>query len=159
VLPPLSGRPIRVELRRTLGPHLAATHIPRRVILLDAGLLDQPGEFERILVHEIFHFVWVRLSNQTRRSWEGILAGELAARARGELGWSAEWRKTKVGRPDVRRRTPGWRRYVCESFCDTSAWLYAGLRQHDEYTLAAPARRARRSWFAQHLLTGRRVPV
>ena len=90
VLPPLSGRPIRVELRRSLGPHLAATHIPRRVILLDAGLLAQPGEFERILVHEIFHFAWVRLSNQTRRSWEGVLAAELAARVRGrarlELG-------------------------------------------------------------------------
>ena len=40
-------------------------------------------------------------------------------------------------RADVRRRTPAWRRYVCESFCDTSAWLCAGLRPHDEYTLAA----------------------
>ena len=39
MLPPLAGRPIRVELRASLGPHLAATHIPRRVILLDAGLL------------------------------------------------------------------------------------------------------------------------
>ena len=81
----------------SLGPHLAATHIPRRRILLDAGLLRaDPGEFERILVHEIFHFAWVRLSNQTRRSWEGVLAAELAARARGELGWSSEWRKNKL---------------------------------------------------------------
>jgi len=159
VLPTLSGRPIRVELRPTLGPHLAATHIPRRVILLDAGLLVQPGEFERILIHEIFHFVWVRLSNQTRRSWEGVLAGELAGRAPGELGWSAEWRKAKIRRSDIRRRTPGWRRYVCESFCDTSAWLYSGLRQHDEYTLAVPARRARRRWFSEHLLRSRPIPV
>lgn len=159
MLPTLSGRPIRVELRRTLGPHLAATHIPRRVILLDAGLLARPGEFERILIHEIFHFVWVRLSNQTRRSWEGVLAAELAARARGELGWSAEWRKAKVERSDIRSRTPGWRRYVCESFCDTSAWLYSGLREHDEYTLAFPARRVRRSWFAEQLLRGTPIPV
>jgi hypothetical protein len=159
VLPTLSGRPIRVELRRTLGPYLAATHIPRRVILLDSGLLAQPGEFERILVHEIFHFVWVRLSNQTRRNWEDVLAAELARRVPGELGWSAEWRKGKVGRSDIRRRTPGWRRYVCESFCDTSAWLYAGLRRHDEYTLAITARRIRRSWFAEHLLKGGPVPV
>ena len=100
MLPPLSGRPIRVEIRRSLGPHLAATHIPRRVILLDAGLLAQPGEFERILVHEIFHFAWVRLSNQTRRSWEDVLAAEFAARARGELGWSSEWRKDKLKRSD-----------------------------------------------------------
>jgi len=159
VLPPLSGRPIRVELRQTLGAHLAATHIPRRIILLDACLLAQPGEFERILVHEIFHFAWVRLSNQTRRSWEGVLAKEFANRARGELGWSAEWRKAKIGPADIRRRTPGWRRYVCESFCDTSAWLYAGLRRHDEYTLGAGPRRARRDWFAARFLGRRPVPV
>jgi hypothetical protein len=151
VLPPLAGRPIRVEIRRSLGPHLAATHIPRRRILLDSGVLGQPGEFERILVHEIFHFAWVRLSNQTRRSWEGVLAAELAARKRGELGWSSEWRKNKLNRADVRRRTPSWRRYVCESFCDTSAWLCAGLRLHAEYTLPAGPRRIRRSWFAEHL--------
>jgi hypothetical protein len=154
VLPPLSGLPIRVELRRSLGPHLAATDIPRRRILLDAGLLTQSGEFERILVHEIFHFAWVRLSNQTRRSWEGVLAAEFAARAPGELGWSSEWRKHKIRRSDIRDRTPGWRRYACESFCDTSAWLYAGLRRHSEYTLSAQRRRARRSWFAHHLQDG-----
>jgi hypothetical protein len=169
VLPPLAGRPIRVELRASLGPHLAATHIRRRVILLDAGLLetklrDQAGEFERILVHEIFHFAWVRLSNQTRRSWEAVLAAELAAGVRGELGWSAEWRKKKLRKDklrssDVRGRTPAWRRYVCESFCDTSAWLCSGLRLHDEYTLAARARRIRRRWFAEHLLSGRPVAV
>jgi len=152
VLPPLSGRPIRVELRRSLGPHLAATHIPRRRILLDVVLLIQPGEFERILIHEIFHFAWVRLSNQTRRNWEGVLASELAGRARGELGWSAEWRKLKLHRADVRGRTPAWRRYVCESFCDTSAWLCAGLHTHDEYTLSAGARRLRRSRLGEHVL-------
>jgi len=151
VLPPLSGLPIRVELRRSLGPHLAATHIPGRRILLDAGLLTRSGEFERILVHEIFHFAWVRLSNQTRRGWEGVLAAELTAGVGGELGWSSEWRKEKLKRSDIRDRAPGWRRYICESFCDTSAWLYAGLREHDEYTLSAGARRARRSWFADHL--------
>ncbi|MCU1338716.1 MAG: hypothetical protein JWO19_4297 [Bryobacterales bacterium] len=159
MLPPLSGRPIRVELRRSLGPHLAATHIPRRRILLDAELLVQPGEFERILVHEIFHFAWVRLSNQTRRSWESVLSAELAARARGELGWSSEWRKDKLTRADVRRRSPAWRRYVCESFCDTSAWLCAGLRRHGEYTLSAAPRRTRRSWFAEHLLDSPPIPV
>ena len=157
VLPPLSGRPIRVELHRSLGPHLAATNIPRRRILLDAGLLAQPGEFERILVHEIFHFAWVRLSNQARRSWEGVLAGELGARAPGELGWSAEWRKHKLTRGDVRGRTPAWRRYVCESFCDTSAWLCAGLRLHAEYTLAGGPRRIRRNWFAGHMFN--RSPI
>ena len=159
MLPPLSGRPIRVELRRSLGPHLAATHIPQRRILLDAEVLASKGEFERILVHEIFHFVWVRLSNPTRRSWEGVLAAEFATRAPGELGWSAEWRKQKLTRADVRGRTPAWRRYACESFCDTSAWLCAGLTRHGEYTLSAAPRRIRRQWFAGHLFGPGPVPV
>ena len=87
-----------MELRGSLGPHLAATHIPRRVILLDAGLLDQPASSGESWFTKIFHFAWVRLSNQTRRSWEGVLAAELAAGVRGELGWSAEWRKNKLKR-------------------------------------------------------------
>ena len=148
-----------MELRSSLGPHLAATHIPKRLILLDAGVLARTGEFERILVHEIFHFAWVRASNETRRSWEDVLAGELSARSTGELGWSAEWRKDKLTRSEVRRRAPAWRRYVCESFCDTAAWLWAGLPRHDEYTLPAGSRRARRRWFAEHLLSRLPVPV
>ena len=164
MLPPLSGRPIRVELRRSLGPHLAATDIPRRRILLDSELLVKRGEFERILVHEIFHFAWVRLSNQTRRSWEGVLAAEFAAAVPGELGWSSEWRKNKLQkdkltRAHVRRRTPAWRRYVCESFCDTAAWMCAKVPRHGEYTLPAVPRRIRRNWFAGYLLDGSPVLV
>lgn len=150
MLPPLSGRPIRVEMRRALGPHSAATSIPRRLILLDAAVLGRRGEFERILVHELFHFAWVRLSNEKRWSWEQVLRKESTSRAPGELGWSAEWRKAKLTLSDARRRTARWRRYACESFCDTAAWLYAGLRAHDEFTLPASARRPRRSWFREH---------
>jgi len=151
VLPLLAGRPIRVAVRKSLGPHLAATSIPRRVILLDSEVLVRPGEFERILIHELFHFAWVRLSNATRQSWEKILSLELSGHVRGELGWSAEWRKEKLKAADVRRRSPAWRRYACESFCDTSAWLYAGLRRHDEFTLASAARRRRKRWFAARI--------
>ena len=151
MLPLLAGRPIRVAVRKSLGPHLAATSIPRRVILLDSEVLVRPGEFERILIHELFHFAWVRLSNATRQSWEKILSLELSGHVRGELGWSAEWRKEKLKAADVRRRSPAWRRYACESFCDTSAWLYAGLRRHDEFTLASAARRRRTRWFAARM--------
>ena len=158
-LPALSGRPVRVELHRDLGPHHAAASIPRRLILLDAGVLRDPGEFERILVHELFHFVWVRLSNAARREWEAVLAAEFAARVPGELGWSAEWRKARLTAPataritahDIRKRTLPWRRYACESFCDTAAWLYAGLRRHPEFTLPVLSRRARRAWFQRRL--------
>jgi hypothetical protein len=155
-LPPLSGQPIRVELRRSLGPHLAATSIPRRLILIDSQTLRGSGDFERILVHEIFHFAWPRLSNQTRWSWEDLLRSEFRARATGELGWSAEWRKEKLkgklARTDRAQipslpSTPAWRRYACESFCDTAAWLFSGLRDHDEFTLAQRFRRLRARWF------------
>ena len=163
MLPPLTGRPIRVEVRRSLGPHLAATDIPRRRILLDAQVLAQRGEFERILVHEIFHFAWVRLSNQTRWSWESVLKAELACsvskKRSGELGWSAEWRKHKLTRADIRGRTPAWRCYICESFCDTAAWLCAELSDHDEFTLPGPLRRVRRRWFLTHLFDTPPVPV
>ena len=155
MLPQLAGRPIRVEVRRSLGSHLAATSIPRRLILLDAAVFARHGDFERILLHELFHFVWVRLSNQQRRAWEEVLGNELRARAKGELGWSAEWRKDALTRTDARRRTPRWRRYACESFCDTAAWLFAGLRKHDEFTLAGPLRRLRRQWFLRALEGGR----
>ena len=149
MFPRLVGDPIRVEIRRSLGPHLAGASIPRRLILLDALVLARRGEFERILIHELFHFAWVRLSNQQRIAWERVLAGELRGRAKGELGWSAEWRKKVLASADPSLRTPKWRRYACESFCDTAAWMFAGLREHDEFTLAAPCRRLRRRWFLQ----------
>ena len=138
MLPRLAGRPIRVQIRPSLGVHLAETSIPRRLIFLDRQVLQRRGEFERILIHELFHFVWVRLSNQARWDWERVVAAEFARRSPGELGWSAEWRKEKLSRRDLRQRTGRWRRYVCESFCDSAAWMYAGLTRHDEYTLAAP---------------------
>jgi hypothetical protein len=144
------GRPIRVKIRASLGSHLAASSIPGRLILLDAAVFARRGEFERMLIHELFHFAWVRLSNQTRRAWEEVLARELRARVAGELGWSAEWRKDALTRADVRRRTPRWRRYTCESFCDTAAWLFAGQRAHEEFTLNAGPRRLRREWFRQY---------
>jgi hypothetical protein len=159
VLPQLVGDPIRVEIRRSLGSHLAGASIPRRLILLDAAVLARRGEFERILIHELFHFAWVRLSNQQRVAWEQVLAGELRRRIKGELGWSAEWRKDILTHADSRLRTPKWRRYACESFCDSAAWMFAGLHAHDEFTLAAASRRLRQRWFAEQFPEGRPVAV
>jgi hypothetical protein len=151
ILPPLSGAAIRVELRDTLGPHLAATSIPKRLILLDREVLLKKGDFERILIHEIFHFAWVRLSNASRRDWENLLASEKKA---GELGWSAEWRKLKLQPSDARLRSPKWKRYARESFCDSAAWLFADLKTHDEFTLPAALRRARKLWFQRNFASG-----
>jgi hypothetical protein len=149
-LPKLAGRPVLVRIRPSLGPHLAASSIPRRVILLDSEALVPP-EFERTLVHEIFHFAWVRLSNALRRDWESILAREFHRHARGELGWSAERRKIRLTESDVRRRARPWRLYACESFCDTAAWRFASLRDHSDFTLALRFRRSRRAWFEKHI--------
>ena len=60
------------------------------------------------------------------------------ARVRVREGSHAE----NLGARDVRQRTPAWRRYVCESFCDTAARVYSQLPEHDEFTL--PARAVRR---------------
>ena len=147
MLPPLDGRPIRVAVRRSLGPYHASSSIRRRVIFLDSGVLSGNGEFERILLHEIFHFAWVRLSNAKRREWEDVLRAEVGAGVPGELGWSSEWRKHTLLRRSMRLRDPRWRRYACESFCDTGAWIFAGLDGHDEFTLPARAKNHRRGWF------------
>lgn len=141
-----------VRIRPSLGPHLAATSIPDRVILLDSEVLAPP-EFERILVHEIFHFAWVRLSNAVRRDWERTLAGEFDRHAKGELGWSAERRKNKLTSSDVHGRVRAWRMYACESFCDTAAWRFASVREHEEFTLAVRFRGLRRTWFERNIET------
>jgi len=104
-------------------------------------------EFPRIFVHELFHFVWLRAGNPLRLAWEGRMRDEYRARARGELGWSAEWRRLALSKGDVAARSRRWREYCCESFCDTAAWLYAGVRRHGEFRLAARFRARRRQWF------------
>ena len=160
-LPPLRGRSIRLEFRPSLTDHrgrllsqgsigspiYAATHIHKRFIVLDADLKSLKREMARIVVHEIFHFAWVRLGNQRRRSYERLLRQEIQNSARGELGWSAESRKRELTSRDCRNRTRKWREYCCESFCDTGAWLYSGVRIHDEFTLALRRRHARSVWF------------
>jgi hypothetical protein len=146
-LPQLSGAPVRVHSARGLcdryGPVHAGSFLRERRIALDCSR----AEFPRIFIHELFHFVWMRAGNATRRSFERLLAGECRARVRGELGWSAEWRKVELTSSDIRSRNRRWREYCCESFCDTAAWLYSGLARHAEFTLGARQSRIRRIWF------------
>jgi len=118
-------------------------------MVVEEALMADADDFARIFVHELFHFVWLRLGNPKRRSYERLLASEVQHKVRGELGWSAEWRKNKLEPRDWRERTRRWREYCCESFCDTAAWRYAGVRRHEEFTLATAARMARRGWFTQ----------
>ncbi len=159
--PEVPSRPLKVRFLSSPRAHRgrllsgegpgAAVHagsfLKKREIVLDAVLLASPGELVRILIHEIFHFVWMRLGNRTRRSYESLLQDEIGRGARGELGWSSEGRKLALGGFDRKERTRRWREYVCESFCDTASWLFAGLRRHAEFTLAPGYRKRRRAWF------------
>jgi hypothetical protein len=136
----------RRSLKDTAGnPAHAATSIPGRVIVLDPALKNDAREHRRILLHELFHFVWVRLGNPARWSWEACLKDEWRSRARGEAGWSAEWRKQALSADDLARRSRRWREYCCESFCDTAAWVISQV--DSENTLRTPERRARTAWF------------
>jgi hypothetical protein len=157
-LPSLTGAPIRIEhipkLRDRRGAVHAGSFLRERRIAFNCTR----AEFPRIFVHELFHFAWLRAGNPLRQSWEALLKAELAAHARGELGWSAEWRKSALETAAANRRTRRWREYCCESFCDTAAWLYSGIRSHPEFTLAPRFRVRRRVWFGT-ALGNRELPV
>jgi len=173
-LPQLEGRPVRIRFlpaltagarklysNRPLGePVYAATYIRKRLIVLDLELERNSTEFARILTHELFHFAWVRLGNPGRRAFESLLVEEWRLRARGELGWSAESRKSRllVAGTVPSRRPAKWRDYACESFCDTAAWLYSGVRRHPEFTLARRHRARRAGWF-QATFQGAGIPI
>jgi hypothetical protein len=156
LFPELSGLPIRVEfvprLRDRHGAVHAGAFLRQRRICFDVALKRDRREFSRIFVHELFHFVWLRLGNQKRRDYECLLTAEFRSRAQGELGWSAEWRKDALTRRDCVARTRKWREYVCESFCDTAAWILAERENHPECTLAGRFRRGRRLWFSEFIL-------
>jgi hypothetical protein len=157
-LPAVTGDPIEVEFRRGLtviGGKLhsemdrgmavhAASYLVSRHMILDRELLCYPKELRRIIIHELFHFVWRRLGNPKRLAWEDLLRSEMKTKAKGELGWSSEWRKEAMLPEDVRGRSLRWRHYACESFCDTAAWVWGP--GHAEHTLARRFRELRRVW-------------
>lgn len=141
----------------------AGSFLRERRIVLDSELKGR--ERQRILLHELFHLAWIRLSNAQRANWRALLDREFKSRARGELGWSAEWRKIELFASLKRfgqsaQNEPAFdageshrrffmlkRDYVSESFCDTAAWRYGRLREHEEFTLAPRWREKRRNWF------------
>ena len=131
-----------MKLLRSEGPVALESHVQ------DPGTSAIFAEFPRILVHEVAHFIWVRLGNPKRHSYENLIRSE---RAPGELGWSAEWRKNALAASDIEGRTRRWREYCCESFCDTAAYLYSGLKRHPEFTIAGNLRRNRTDWFQRTL--------
>jgi len=147
-LPPLSGAPLHVHqidgLRDRRGEVHGGAFLRERRIALNCTQRELP----RILVHELFHFAWLRGGNPTRRTYEELLQAEVRAKARGELGWSSEWRKDLLQQGDWNSRSRRWREYCCESFCDSAAWVYSGIEGHAEFTLSPKVfRHRRRAWF------------
>jgi hypothetical protein len=150
-LPALTGSPIFVSSqpcltsyrgqllsgRGELGtPVHAASFIRRREIILETQLLAHSNKLRLIVTHEVFHFIWARLGNQRRASYTQVVMAEMAAGARGELGESAHsWKQSDA------------KIYICESFCDTGAWLYSGVKRSSEFTLSAGWKQKRRAWF------------
>jgi len=157
-LPALTADRRRLYSNRPQGePVFAGSFIRKREIVLDRELERQPRELARILIHELFHFAWVRLGNPLRRSFEDLLRAEWKHHARGELGWSAELRKNALAKSRL-AQTALWREYLCESFCDTAAWFYSSGRRHPEFTLAARHRNRRAEWF-QKVFRGGAIPI
>jgi hypothetical protein len=162
-LPPLSGVPICIrdgaELRAHKGKLLwgcgergvavhAASFLRGREIVLRTELLRDQRVFRFILVHELFHFVWARLGTPRRAEFTALLRREQTARTRGELGESSSLKKERLSPADCLRNSRAWRDYVCESFCDTAAWLYSAIGGDAACTLAKRCRDQRARWFA-----------
>jgi hypothetical protein len=165
-LPPLKGSRIKVCFKPALTAHAgkllsgsekgtavhAASFLRTREIVLEDRLLKTPKRLCRIFAHEVFHFVWLRIGNQKRRSYELLLQAEVRRGARGELGWSAESLKQDLTPYDCVARTSKWRQYACESFCDTAGWAFGSNRKYAEMTLAKSFRNLRLRWLAEQML-------
>ena len=150
-LPELRGDPICIQSAQGLGDRRGPVHagafLRERRIAFDCTR----AEFSRIFVHELAHFIWLRLGNTRRHSYEKLLRSEHSG---GELGWSAEWRKLALKPRHRKDRSRAWREYCCESFCDTAAWHWSGVARHPEFTLSARERIRRGRWFRAALGNG-----
>jgi hypothetical protein len=129
-------------------PVEAASFLLQREIVLESRLLRNPRRFRFILVHELFHFVWRRLGNRVRAEFAALLHKEQARGSRGVLGESSAAHKERLAEDEPEQNSRAWRNYVCESFCDTAAWLYSGRPQGAAFTLSNGWRRKRAQWFA-----------
>jgi hypothetical protein len=163
-----AGEPIHVEFRSNLrarrgklderGAEVhAASFLHRRLIILDQELLRDKRDCERILAHEIFHFVWWK-APAVRKKYGSLIRQEFVAGTPGEMGWSADWRKQALHPNDVRNNSRRFRDYVCESFCDSCACLLLEISRHHEITLPPSARKTRRHFFEANL-AGRRLKI
>lgn len=95
----------------------AASFLTRREIVFEESLLQHAPEFLNICAHEIYHFVWRKLSNADRAAWETVLKAEKRPVHAGLSSRVAFDRHRE--RPNPKR----WKHYLCEAFCDSAAAL------------------------------------
>jgi hypothetical protein len=156
----LFGEPIQLSYSRspravrgklisggTVGRELdGASFIRQRRIVLANDL--STAENQRVLLHELFHFAWVRLSNRQRRSYELLLRAEIARGVQGELSWPSFQAKGQLRPQDLDSRSKTWRGYACESFCDTCSWYWRGMPVDVEGAFPKSEKNLRQSWVA-----------
>jgi hypothetical protein len=141
-------------------PVYAATFIRRRQIVLDTSLLEDAAALRFIFVHELFHFVWVRLGNRMRDEYSQLLLRETARNGRGELGESSLVKKAELRRHGESSPSSAlWRDYICESFCDSAAYIFTGAPVHAGLKLATRWTAIRRDWFEGNLHHGGRWAI
>ena len=128
-------------------PVYAASFLRERRVVLEDSLTRRSSHLRLILIHEILHFAWWRLGNARRTDFSTLLAEECAARARGELGESSLVAKDAYLSGGGEGKSRLWRDYVCESFCDTGAWILSEIKDHDSFQLAARWKTRRAAWF------------
>jgi hypothetical protein len=129
----------------------AASFIRRHRIVLEEDLFEDETLLHLILIHELFHFVWPRLGNSIRDDFSRMILAEVNGHARGELGESSGTFKEAVLH---RKEGPGsraWKYYVCESFCDTAAWFFSGVGQHQQFQLDQRWTKRRAQWFRSNV--------
>ncbi len=124
-------------------PLQGASFLAERRIVLDEALLGHAPDLVNIFAHEVYHFVWRRLSNEERKSFADLLAGEKTPL---HAGHSSRTRYEAWREKATERR---WRDYVCEAFCDTAA----GLTNPNTLISAQ-----RRRWFG-NLIKKKKLPV
>jgi hypothetical protein len=95
----------------------AASFLSRREIVFDEALLSHAPDLVNIFAHEIYHFVWRKLSNADRAAWQELLQSEkrpLHPGLSSRLAWNRHRESPTAAK---------WKHYLCEAFCDSAAAL------------------------------------
>lgn len=74
----------------------AVSYVRQRVLVLHRRLFRQRWLGQRLFYHELGHFLWPRLGTRARRRFITHLRRELTAGVRGELGYTAQFRKARL---------------------------------------------------------------